>query len=96
MSGVQLAYHHSPTPWQEESVPFTWQYPIKVEGEHAARYADDLAYIVCPQGHRLRVSSKVHSIAADGTLHPSYVCSATGCTWHVFAQLVGWGKEPRP
>jgi hypothetical protein len=34
--------------------------------------------------------SDVHTIAADGTVTPSYVCVATGCTFHEMVRLVGW------
>jgi hypothetical protein len=90
---VRLRYNHAPRPWQTAPVPLTWEYAIHPKNEHASLYADDLAFVVCDKGHRLRVSAKVHRIDPDGTLHPSWVCTATGCTFHVFAQLVGWGTE---
>lgn len=31
-----------------------------------------------------------HSIAADGTSEPSYVCPHPPCGWHVFVRLDGW------
>jgi hypothetical protein len=93
-SMVKLRYNHAPRPWQDPPVPLTWEYAIHPKNEHAAVYVDDLAFIVCHKGHRLRVSAKVHRIAADGALSPSWVCTATGCNFHVHAQLVGWGTEP--
>jgi hypothetical protein len=68
-------------------------FDIRPKNEYAHIYADDLAFIVCPQGHRLRVTKKIHRIAADGTLDPSWVCTGLGCSFHVYCQLVGWGIE---
>lgn len=31
-----------------------------------------------------------HSIEENGEVNASYVCSATGCGWHVFVRLDGW------
>lgn len=71
----------------------TWDYAPTYEGRWAHVYADDLAFATCPFGHTCRLSKKVHSVAADGTLSPSYVCPATGCTFHDFVRLVGWTRK---
>lgn len=91
---VLLTYNHAPRPWRTAPVPLTWEYAIHPKNEYAHAYEDDLAFIVCDRGHRLRVSRKIHSIAADGTLDPSWVCRGIGCSFHVYCQLVGWGTEP--
>ena len=53
--------------------------------------------IVCPEGHDSWLASETagqdepyHTVAADGTVHPSVVCPWKGCTWHVFARLLDW------
>jgi len=50
----------------------------------------DLAIIVCPRGHATRMSASVHRVGPSGVVSPSYVCTVTGCRWHVFLRLVGW------
>lgn len=53
----------------------------------------------CPGcGVASAMSSKVHSVAADGTVTPSYVCPHTKaweghepCTFHEWVRLEGWG-----
>lgn len=65
------------------------------KGPHYAG-ADGKRYdvtICCPDcGAQLTLSSKIHTVAADGTIHPSLVCpnDRVGCAWHVFAKLEGW------
>jgi hypothetical protein len=49
-----------------------------------------LALVTCDQGHECRVSERVHQIASDGTLSPSYVCGGTNCVFHEFVRLEGW------
>jgi len=46
--------------------------------------------VCCDRGHVGTASPAIHSIAADGTLSPSWVCPFKGCTWHEFARLEGW------
>lgn len=53
---------------------------------------EDLALITCDHGHVSRMVSRIHRIAADGTVSPSYVCPGTGCTFHAFIRLVGYGQ----
>lgn len=50
----------------------------------------DLALCTCRNRHTTRMSGSIHSIAADGTVTPSYVCPVAGCTFHDFVRLVGW------
>lgn len=55
------------------------------------------AIVCCDKGHVGTANPTIHSISADGTLSPSWVCPFKGCTWHVFAQLVGWNAAtPAP
>lgn len=46
------------------------------------------AEFTCNNGHG--VSLRSHAIAADGTVHPSVVCLAPGCSFHDFVRLQGW------
>jgi hypothetical protein len=39
------------------------------------------------------MSSSVHKVAADGTVHPSYVCPYPPCTFHEWVRLEGWGPK---
>lgn len=48
------------------------------------------AHVRCAFGHVLRVSGMVHSVARDGTVSPSFVCSVPGCSWHVYVRLADW------
>jgi hypothetical protein len=58
--------------------------------QYAHIYADTLAFITCPEGHTRRVSSKIHRIAVDGTLSPSWDCDPGKCPFHVFLVLNDW------
>lgn len=51
----------------------------------------------CPNGHlgSLRDSGFKarpgnHSVAPDGTVRPSYVCTEPGCGFHQWVKLDGW------
>lgn len=46
------------------------------------------AEMICRSGHRLVLSK--HRVAADGTVYPSVVCQAPGCSYHEIVRLVGW------
>lgn len=48
----------------------------------------------CGGCERLMTIGTRHSIAADGTVDPSYVC-AFKCGWHVFVRLDGWDLPPK-
>lgn len=52
--------------------PLTWDYAKRLRRK--APYDKDLALTTCRNGHTLRISGKVHTIATDGTVTPSYVC----------------------
>ena len=73
--------------------PATWDYPHASDDSAVQRIMrDDLVYVTCPNGHSLRAVSTVHKVAHDGALSPSYVCTATGCTFHEWVKLEGWGS----
>lgn len=46
------------------------------------------AEIVCAKGHSGLM--RVHTIAANGEVEPSVVCTVEGCGWHEFITLEGW------
>lgn len=71
--------------------PLTWDYAKRLRRK--APYDKDLALTTCRNGHTLRISGKVHTIATDGTVTPSYVCVSAGCTFHEMVRLVGWDPE---
>lgn len=54
---------------------------------------EDLAIITCDRGHVSRMVSRVHRIAADGRVSPSYVCPIPGCRFHAFIRLVGYEQQ---
>lgn len=66
--------------------PLTWDYWMWGATEPYQR----TAIVACDQGHVGTASPRIHSIATDGTLTPSWVCPFEGCTWHEFARLEGW------
>jgi hypothetical protein len=57
---------------------------------------ETFAHVRCPSGHTLRMTWANHRVAADGTVSPSYVCTATGCTFHAFVKLEGWTPPAAP
>ena len=68
--------------------PLSWDYAKRIRRKPP--WDKDLALTTCRSGHTLRMTGDVHTIAADGTVTPSYVCVATGCTFHEMVRLVGW------
>lgn len=47
--------------------------------------------IVCPTCRgTLTLSSAIHTVAANGTVNPSFVCTKAGCSFHTFIRLAGW------
>lgn len=47
--------------------------------------------VVCPLCHdALTLSREIHTVADDGTVSPSFVCTRPGCTFHRFIRLGGW------
>ena len=78
----------------DKPAPFTWDYCQRFKKDDGAHWAlqseRDLALCTCANGHSTRMTGNVHSIAADGTVHPSYVCPVDGCTFHDWVRLVGF------
>src|SRR5262249_20089428 len=75
--------------------PCTWDYaPMVCEDGTPLPKAlvGDLAHATCSNRHTGRVSPSVHSVAADGTLSPSYVCPVPGCSFHEFVRFEGWKR----
>lgn len=48
-----------------------------------------MAQVMCPHGHAITLSEKVHTIRDTGEVTPSLVC-CDGCTFHDFIRLEGW------
>jgi hypothetical protein len=67
--------------------PLSWDHQTEA-GKRL--YPDDLAVIYCANGHRTRMSARIHRVATDGTVSPSYVCTVLGCSFHDFIRLSGW------
>lgn len=68
--------------------PLTWDYAQR--GPKGSRFAEDLALVTCRNRHTLRLSARVHRIAASGAVSPSWVCTAAGCEFHEFIELEGY------
>ena len=85
---VWIDLHHQAWDGTGDSAPLTWDYAKRLRRK--LPYERDMAMTTCGAGHTLRMSSDVHTIAADGTVTPSYVCTAAGCSFHKWVRLVGW------
>lgn len=48
------------------------------------------ANIRCPNGHIGAIVD--HEVSPNGSVNPSVVCPAKGCSFHEFVQLTGWAK----
>jgi hypothetical protein len=68
--------------------PLTWD--VAVKGPPGTFFDDDIALITCDHQHTLRMSGRIHSVAEDGTVTPSWVCRYYGCTFHEHLRLEGW------
>jgi hypothetical protein len=68
--------------------PLSWDVAIK--GPPGSFFADDLALITCDKQHTLRMSGRIHKVAVDGTVTPSWVCTYYQCTFHEHVRLEGW------
>ena len=74
-------------PCKDASAPSPSYWPLDLERQGPGR---EQALVKCAHGHVTSLSLRVHRVAADGTVSPSYVCTIGGCTWHVFVRLDGW------
>ena len=72
----------------------TWDYATRLSKEGGTAWAcqsgQDLALCTCSRGHTTRLTGRVHTVAADGTVTPSYVCPVEGCDFHQYVRLDGW------
>ncbi len=50
----------------------------------------DLVVVTCTDGHRSRMSPRIHRISPGGIVSPSYVCPRLGCRFHEFVVLDGY------
>lgn len=66
--------------------PLTWDYVIRPSRK--LPWELDIALSTCGNGHTCRMVSNVHTVAADGTITPSYQCPC--CSFHVMAKFEGW------
>jgi hypothetical protein len=48
--------------------------------------------MACSRGHVFTLGG--HSIDANGTVMPSVVCPAPGCSFHTYVRLEGWTAGP--
>jgi hypothetical protein len=73
--------------------PCTWDYAKRFQKPDGSYWADsglDIAMCTCGYGHTCRMSARVHRVAADGTVMPSYTCPSTSCSFHRMVRLEGW------
>ena len=43
----------------------------------------------CPNGHGSSIGRQLHTVAPDGSVSPSLVCTQS-CTFHEFVRLLDW------
>lgn len=74
--------------------PLTWDFATRLrhadDGRWACQSELDLALCTCANGHTTRLTGRVHAVAVDGSVSPSYVCPVGGCSFHEWVQLEGW------
>jgi len=63
-------------------------------GPKGSIFEHDLAFITCDGEHTLRLTARVHAIADDGVVSPSWVCTHPECSFHAFIRLEGWSARP--
>jgi len=70
----------------------TWNYCTHDKTPTGKSHLDDIvALVYCGNGHLGGLSKNVHTVSnGDGVLHPSYVCTMPGCTFHEWVRLDGW------
>jgi hypothetical protein len=79
--------HAGPDPFKTGSPPM----PARAWFKLAENKYGGIAYVSCVNGHVCLLSSRIHAVAADGTVSPSLVCPAKGCVGHEHVKLDGWG-----
>ena len=70
-------------PQNNKNLPGTWKELLVGKKERRS------AIFTCPNGHIGSLSD--HEILANGSVHPSVLCPASGCSFHEFITLEGWG-----
>jgi hypothetical protein len=79
---------------KEQPPPMTWDYAYDdPQRTMPLSMKRALAWGTCPNGHSCTIVADVHSIAADGTLTPSYVCPVPECGFHDWVRFYGWEGE---
>jgi hypothetical protein len=90
---VDLARSGPPVVWGEPigrgGGPLTWR-PVVPSTDRPAVLAQQFALATCASGHECALSGRVHRVAADGVVAPSYVCPVAGCGFHVWVRLLDW------
>jgi hypothetical protein len=62
--------------------------PMRWKACHPSTRRRFKAELTCPFGHGITL--KGHSVSSDGSVKPSVVCRAPGCTFHEIVQLRDW------
>jgi hypothetical protein len=70
-------------PKSDQYDPGTWKLLSLPEGKKSATFT-------CPNRHT--GSLEDHEILADGSVHPSVLCTFDGCGFHEFIKLEGWSS----
>lgn len=66
--------------------------PMHWKACHPSTVSRFKAEMTCSGGHALVLRN--HSIGTDGSVKPSVVCMAAGCSFHDFVRLEGWTGGP--
>lgn len=62
--------------------------PLMWKPSHPRTASRFKAHLTCAAGHG--VTLRDHAVGADGSVRPSVVCMAPGCSFHEFVRLDGW------
>jgi hypothetical protein len=95
MGGIVLARANQRIP-DEGTLPPPLTWDVAIKGPPGTFFADDLVLITCDQRHTLRMSGRIHKIADDGTVTPSWICRYYHCTFHAHIRLEGWDPRSKP
>jgi len=89
---VAFARHNQHLPDRGRGLPppLTWDRPRQQMGPPIL--GRDLAVVTCLRQHTTRVTTRNHVVLPDGRVHPSYVCTASGCDFHRMIRLLDWAR----